>query len=136
MPPCFFDTNVLVYCVDAREPAKQERARGLVALHSNANEARISTQVLIELYNVLTRKLHIPSAEVCMLVSAYMAWPVVESDLPLVSAAVGLAAEHQVPIFDAMIVEAAHRSGAATLYSEDMQHGRHFGPLTLANPFA
>lgn len=136
MPPCFFDTNVLVYCLDPRDPAKQERARQLVVLHSNANEARISTQVLIELYSVLTRKLHIPAAEVCAVVSACMAWPVVESDLPLVSAAVGLAAEHQVPIFDAMIVEAAHRGGAATLYSEDMQHGRHFGPLTLVNPFA
>ena len=29
----------------------------------------------------------------------------------------------------------ALRSGATTLYSEDMQHGRRFGSLTITNPF-
>ncbi len=136
MPTCFFDTNVLVYTLDAREPAKQARARELVMRHSQANEACISTQVLIELYNVLTRRLRIPAARAAAVVSACMAWPVIESDLALVSSAVGLATRHQVSIFDAMMVEAAQRSGATTLYSEDMQHGRHFGSLTLVNPFA
>ena len=27
-------------------------------------------------------------------------------------------------------------NGVATLYTEDMQDGRRFGPLTLHNPFA
>ncbi len=135
MSACFFDTNVLVYALDPREPDKQARARQLVAGHSLTNEVRISTQVLIEMYNVLTRRLHIPCAQVASVLSACMAWPVVDSDLALVSGAVGMATQHQISIFDAMMVEAALRSGATILYSEDMQHGRHFGALQLVNPF-
>ena len=37
--------------------------------------------------------------------------------------------------FDALVVQAALTSNAATLYSEDMQHGRQFGALTVVNPF-
>jgi predicted nucleic acid-binding protein len=51
----FLDTNVLVYCTDFRVPAKQRRARALVAQLSMAGDAVVSTQVLIELFHTLTR---------------------------------------------------------------------------------
>ena len=44
--PAFFDTNVLVYCTDAAAPAKQSRARSLVAGSAAAGEAVVSTQVV------------------------------------------------------------------------------------------
>jgi predicted nucleic acid-binding protein len=36
---------------------------------------------------------------------------------------------------DALIVAAALEAGCDTLFSEDMQHGRKFGGLTIVNPF-
>ena len=133
--PVFFDTNVLVYCIDPRDSLKQTRAQQMVRQASLAAEGAISTQVLIELYNVLGRKLRVPDVERLAVVRAYMVWPVIDSDLGLVTAAMETSVRHQIGIFDAMIVEAALRSGATTLYSEDMQHGRRFGSLTITNPF-
>jgi predicted nucleic acid-binding protein len=43
--------------------------------------------------------------------------------------------QHQLSIWDAMVVEAAIRSGAEILYTEDFQHGRRFDALTVINPF-
>ena len=34
-----------------------------------------------------------------------------------------------------MIVAAAIEAGCDTLFTEDMQHGRKFGSLTIVNPF-
>ena len=131
----FFDTNVLVYCVDPRDAGKQARARELVASASASSAGTVSTQVLIELFSVLTRKQKVPDPIAAELVQAYTLWPVIDSDLKLFQAAMATSLEHGLSIFDAMIVQAAMRSGANILYSEDLQHGREFGPLKLVNPF-
>ena len=130
----FFDTNVLVYCTDISDPKRQMQARKLVELCSAAGKAAISTQVLIELFNVLTHKQKMPSGVARDLALAYAAWPLINSDFALVSAALEKSVSHKL-IFDAMVVEAALRAQAHTLYSEDMQHGQQYGPLTVVNPF-
>lgn len=40
----------------------------------------------------------------------------------------------QLSWFDALIVEAAIRSGCAVLYSEDLSHDRSYGGLRSCNP--
>ena len=131
----FFDTNVLVYCTDTSAPHKQAAARALVAQASLAGDAVVSTQVLIELFNVLTRKQCMPPSHAAGLVLAYAGWSVVQSDLALVTAAIEKSVRHQLSIWDAMVIEAAVRSGANTLYTEDLTHGQRFGALTVVNPF-
>ena len=131
----FFDTNVLVYCTDTTAPEKQASARALVSQASAAGEAVLSTQVLIELFNVLTRKQQMPPAHAKALVAAYMRWSVIPSDTALVTAAIEKTIQYKLSIWDAMVIEAAVRSGAQTLYSEDLTHGQRFGELTVANPF-
>jgi predicted nucleic acid-binding protein len=131
----FFDTNVLVYCTDTTAPAKQRRARNLVAASTMAGEAVLSTQVLIELFHTLTRKQKMPPAAAQALTQAYALWPVIDSDVSLVKAAIEKSVQHQLSIWDAMVVEAALRAQAQTLYSEDLTHGRRFGTLAVINPF-
>ena len=41
----------------------------------------------------------------------------------------------RISYWDALIVEAAIRSGATILYTEDMHHGTQYGALELRNPF-
>ncbi len=55
MSAAFFDTNIIVYAADsiAPEPAKRDVARQLMQTRS----ITISTQVMLELYAVLRRKL-------------------------------------------------------------------------------
>ena len=133
--PCFVDTNVLVYCTDIAAPQKQARARDLVERLTTTGEAVVSTQVLIELFNVLVRRQRMPAPAAQALTLAYAAWPVVPSDAALVQTAMQLSIAHDVSIWDAMVIEAAQRAGAQTLYTEDLNHGQRFGKLKVVNPF-
>ena len=132
----FFDTNILVYCTDTTAPEKQAIARALVSQASASGDAMVSTQVLIELFNVLTRKQLMPSTHAKMLVTAYTGWAVVPSDVSLVTAAIEKSIQHQLSIWDSMVIEAALRGGAQTLLTEDMSHGQRFGSLTVVNQIA
>ena len=58
-PAFFLDTNVVVYSFSERDSIKREAARALV----ESDGAWISTQVLSELANVLTRRLGVPVRE-------------------------------------------------------------------------
>lgn len=131
----FFDTNILAYCTDSTDMAKQGRARSLVAEHASAGEAVISTQVLIELFHTLTRKQRVPPALAQSLVLGFAEWPVIGSDAALVTAAIDKSLQWQLSIWDAMVIEAALRSGAATLYTEDLNAGQRYAGLTVVNPF-
>lgn len=131
----FLDTNVLVYCTDASAPAKQKRARTLVERLSVAGEAVVSTQVLIELFHTLTRKQKMPPDAAQALVLACTSWPVIDSDVAMVDAAIEHSIRQQLSIWDAMVIQAAQRAGAQTLYSEDFSHGQRFGALAVVNPF-
>ena len=98
--------------------------------------ATISVQVLNEFVNVARGKLG-------------WSWPDIETMLSLVGrtrrvldlsvatheAAVALARDHGLSFYDALIVAAALEAGCDILYTEDMQHGRKFGGLTIVNPF-
>ena len=131
----FFDTNVLVYCTDTTAPEKQTIARALVSTASASGDAMVSTQVLIELFNVLARKQQMPPAHAKALITAYTGWSVVPSDVTLVRAAIETSMQHQLSIWDAMVIEAALRGGANTCYTEDLTHGQRFDTLTVVNPF-
>jgi predicted nucleic acid-binding protein len=51
------------------------------------------------------------------------------------TAARAIAEGHHLSFYDALIVTSAIEAGCDTLYTEDMQHGRAIGGLTIRNPF-
>jgi predicted nucleic acid-binding protein len=107
----------------------------LVEKYSANGQAVVSTQVLIELYNVLVNKQKVPAHFAAELVSHYALWPVLESDLTLVQNAIARTLEQRISIWNAMVVEAANRCGADTLLSEDLSDGMRYGQVTMVNPF-
>lgn len=133
---CFVDTNVLVYAFDDAEPARQRIARQLIRRLGDDKQGLLSTQVLLELFNTLVRKFKVSARTASLMVAAFCEWPVVDADAALVVRAMARTAQDELSIWDAMVVEAALRGGAAVLYSEDMQAGRRYGSLVLENPFA
>jgi predicted nucleic acid-binding protein len=60
---------------------------------------------------------------------------IVPIDASLVHLALQRSQKSRISYWDALIVEAAIRSGATTLYTEDMHHGTRYGNLQLHNPF-
>jgi predicted nucleic acid-binding protein len=133
----FFDTNVLVYLFDADSPEKRSRAAQLFQEAAGDGSFVISTQVLLEFYVTVTRKLEqpVPTAAARDALSAFSELPVVQVDPPMIAAAARLSELHSLSFWDALVVEAAGAAGATELLSEDLQDGRRFGALTVRNPF-
>ncbi len=133
----FVDTNVLVYAHDAQAGGRHLTAKRVLSELWESRDGSLSTQVLQEFYTVATRKLTpaMPRRQARGLVAAYGEWCDVAAEPQLIVAASSLEEEHTVAFWDALIVVAALRAGASLLVSEDLQDGRQFGTLTVANPF-
>lgn len=126
----FFDTNILVYA--QQTGAKADRARALFA-----GGGKLSVQVLNEFTAVARRKQQKDWREITEAVAdvLMMVDPPLALTLDLHTAARALAEDHGLSFYDALIIAAAIEAGCDTLFTEDMQHGRAFGSLTIVNPF-
>ena len=62
-------------------------------------------------------------------------FPCVAIDRALVKIAIEFSERYQISYWDGAIVAAAETLGAATLFSEDLNHGQHYGPVHVVNPF-
>jgi predicted nucleic acid-binding protein len=133
----FFDTNVLVYAMDADDPVRQEIAIERFARAAREDSIVLSTQVLQEFYDITTRKLRTPlsAAEATRQLTQLSAFEVVGASAQSVLAAAELARRHRLQWWDALILEAALRANAGVLVTEDGQYGQRFGSLVVENPF-
>lgn len=129
----FVDTNVVVYAFDTADPRRQSAA--LAILQSDA-ELVVSTQVLLETWWVLTRKLRLSDETASEVVAQLGRLPVVSTDRQLAKDAIRLSRTRQLAIWDALIVEAARTADCERVLSEDLQHGQDFGGIVIENPFA
>ena len=134
---CFFDTNILVYAVDWRDPGKQQTALALYAQSLSDRSFAISTQVLNEFYSVTTRGAQplLQRDQARMQITALARQRVVPMTPAMTVAAMDLVDRYRLPWWDALVLETALSMSALTLYSEDFQHLQRFGELTVVNPF-
>ncbi len=130
----FVDTNVLIYAVSPspREAEKRRRAQELL----REGGLVVSVQVLQEFFAAATRKLEMPGDVAKRHVASYARLDVISLAVPDVLAAIDLHRLHGFSIWDALIVRAALNGSCATLYTEDLQHGRLIDTLVVGNPFA
>jgi predicted nucleic acid-binding protein len=133
----FLDTNVVVYAFDLSSDDGAKRARAIEVL---ASEERlvVSTQVLLETYVTLTRKVVPPLPEdlARLVVGQLSRLQVVGADTATVAAAIDLALEHQLSLWDAMVVVAASSAGCDRLLTEDLAAGSTLLGVAIENPFA
>ncbi len=135
MPP-FFDTNILVYSVDTDETVKSGPAGKLVETHLVRGRGAISVQVLREFYSA-SRRLGSPLSEqqAREMVDYFANFRTLSEDVGMVIGAARRTGELYISFWDALIVEAALRSGADRLFSEDLQHGLVIEGMRVENPF-
>jgi predicted nucleic acid-binding protein len=133
----FVDTNVLVHAFDKSRSPKKRVAQRLINELMEEDRLRVSTQVLQELFVTLTRKVSQPcsSAEALAVLEDLAAWPLMAVDYAAIRAAVGLAGQATISFWDALVVVAAARAGAAVLYTEDMNDGQEILGVRVSNPF-
>lgn len=132
----FVDTNILIYAHDIDAARKHEVARELVASLWNQRTGVLSTQVLQELYVNVTRKIAVPIKpfEARTIVRAYMPW-VIETRAEMVLTASEIEERNRISFWDALIVAAANQAGAATIVTEDLNHGQRIEGILIQNPF-
>ena len=134
----FCDTNVIVYAYDSTAGAKHDRAQALLERLWLDGKGALSVQVLQELFVTLTRKVARPvdPGEARAIVADLATWSLVQPAASDVLAAIDATIRWQLPFWDAMILTAAQRAGAAVLWSEDFSDGQRFDAVTVRNPFA
>ncbi|HYG87657.1 MAG TPA: PIN domain-containing protein [Azospirillum sp.] len=134
------DTNILVYAEGvaflASDVEKPARVRDLLdALPDDA--VVLPTQVLGELYRVLVGKAKRSVAEAR---AAVLMWrdlyPPSDTTAAVMMAAIDLAADHRLSIWDSVVLAAAAEAGCRLLLSEDLQDGFTWRGLTVVNPFS
>jgi predicted nucleic acid-binding protein len=135
VPKVFVDTNVLAYRLDGGEPEKRRIAR---ARMHEPHTFIVSTQVLLELYSVLTSRFEpaLTPAQARSVLDEVVTLPVVPADADLVMRATLTARGRRLSIGDAMIVEAAAEAGCDELWSEDLSGVGELRGVRVVNPFA
>jgi predicted nucleic acid-binding protein len=131
----FFDSNVAVYALASDDPLRGPVAQRLLAHKAPDWTWVLSTQVLMETYNVLTKKKRAAPAQALNAVRLLSRFEVVAPSPLAVLSAIELGGQHGLNVWDSLIVQAALDSGCERLYSEDFQTGRRFGALEVVNPF-
>src|SRR5262249_19030634 len=102
-----------------------------------AEDIVVPVQVLGELFHVLSRKAGRSRADARSSILAWRdAFPVAETTEAVMFSANDLAVDHQLGIWDAVILAAAAETGCRLLLSEDMQDGFTWRGVTVANPFS
>lgn len=136
------DTNILVYRFDGRFPEKQRIATELLRRGIAEDSLRVPHQAIVEFVAAVTRPLgkSPPLLEPAdarreaeeLLQSQF---EVLYPNEAVVRTALRGAAAYQLSWFDAHIWAYAEHFGMSELISEDFQHGRLYGTVTVRNPF-
>ena len=132
----FFDTNILVYFADEKDPVRQSVAKKLIVRAVQTGNGMISTQCLQELYNVLTKKLICPPLKAAEIVRMFgEIFPPVKIELNHILKAASISTKYTLSFWDSLIISTASASGCIIIYSEDMNSGQITEGTKIVNPF-
>ena len=135
------DTNILIYRYDERFPDKQSIASDVLREGIVSGSLRIPHQAIVEFVAVTTRgkptdRLLDP-AEAHREAEEFMAqFPILYPDEAVLRTALRGAVAYGLSWFDAHLWAYAEVNGIEELISEDFQHGRLYGTVTVRSPFA
>ena len=129
----FLDSNILVYSYSVTEIDKQLIARKLV----ESTYSFISTQVLQELCNIVTRKFKFSYEQAITAVNESCQNNSLHINTEnTVLQVCRIAERYGFSFYDSMVVSAALESNCTIIYSEDLHDGQVIDEkLTVKNPF-
>ena len=133
----FVDTNVLLYAIsqDADEQRKAARANELLS----AGDVGLSVQVLQEFYVQATRDSRadrLTHEQAAALVDSFRRFPVQETKIGVMLAAMSTRQRLEISYWDAAILEAARALGCEVVLSEDLSDEQDYAGMRVENPFS
>ena len=133
----FVDTNVFVYARDCSEPAKHSRAREWVEHLWNTGTGRLSTQVLKEYYQVVTRRLDpgLSREDARADIRDLLTWRPIDVSAEVLEQAWSIEDRYGFSWWDSTILAAACQLRCDYLLSEDLQSGQDVDGVVVVDPF-
>jgi predicted nucleic acid-binding protein len=132
----FVDTNVLLYAI-SRDPAERSKAvRANEIL--DAGDVGLSVQVLQECYVQSTRASRedsITHDQAVGLVEAWCRFPVQETNVEVMRAALATRIRFGISYWDAAILEAGRALGCSVVLSEDLDDATDYDGIRVEDPF-
>jgi predicted nucleic acid-binding protein len=129
------DTNILTYAEGIGDEVRCKAARSFV-VELPVGAVILPAQTLGELYRVLTGKANRKTAAARAAVLSWAdSFEVADSTWPAFQSAFDLAADHGLPVWDALILSVAAENRCRLLASEDFQEGFTWRGVTVVNPF-
>jgi len=126
------DTNLWVYLYAQNDP-KALHVRQLVDEHFS--DIVLSTQILGELYHVLTRKAFCAPEQASVIVTEMCTtFPVLPVAAEHVLRALEIVHDYGYSYWDSLLLATASLNDCLNVYSEDMQHNQMIGTLRIINP--
>ena len=134
----FVDTNVLLYAYDPSAGEKHLRARTLVGELGRARRGALSVQVLQEFYVNVVRKIAVPlsPSDARDRIRMLSRWTVHSPLAHDVISGTEISEQHQISLWDAMIVRSASELGCTVLWSEDLNSGQRIDGVEIRNSFS
>lgn len=129
------DTNILAYAEGVGDQQRCSTAIQLVGQLSS-NEVVLPAQTLGELTRVLTGKAKRTAAQAREAVLSWAdSFEVADSTWFAFQSALDLTVDHQLPIWDALVLAVAAENRCRLLLSEDFHNGFTWCGVTVVNPF-
>jgi predicted nucleic acid-binding protein len=132
---CFVDTNVLIHAIDERSISKRDRAAHWLRELGVRNALVLSPQCLNEFYVVGSRKIGIPRDQLRDRIWRLARWTTAPLDVETSREAWLIEDQTGYHFWDCLLLASASFAGCRTFLSEDLQHERRIGPMTIINPF-
>jgi predicted nucleic acid-binding protein len=133
----FVDTNILLYAVSTVPGERSKSRAALLAL--DGDDLAMSVQVLQEFYTQATRSAkqdRLTHEQATLLIESFvLRFPVQETTLKLLKAALAAKERFRISYWNAAIIEAARSLGCHTILSEDLNHGQDYAGVKVINPF-
>ncbi|WP_231403472.1 PIN domain-containing protein [Diaphorobacter sp. JS3051] len=134
--PVFVDTAVLVAAEDGADAALQAPVLACLDLLWRERLGRVSSQVLAEFYDTVTRAASapMPHGDARAAIRRYHSWTPWQIDAATLETAWALEARHQLAWGDCLALAAAQHSGCASLLSLSLPQGAQYGGVEVLHP--
>jgi predicted nucleic acid-binding protein len=131
----FFDTNILVYCLDKNDPVRQEKARNIVKKATIDYSVVISTQVLQEFFVAATGKLKVDPFYVKGIINSFNHFEVITINPVMIKEAIDCSILNKLSFWDSLIITASEFSKCSEVWSEDLNASQIIRGVKVVNPF-
>ena len=134
----FYDTNILIYAYDLNEPRKRKLCKQIVKdVFSGRDVGVVSGQILVELYNSLTRKLAVPEDSARKIVESFILsenWLKINYNENTIRAALKSSFAFKSPFLDTLIAETMKDHGLNTIITENEKDFIKIPGIKVINP--